>query len=94
MPLRQLIQIPLPEYLRNPVAFRNALYLKPKVAEKPDDEEVLAEEHERLAAEEDDRFGAETVSLKELQEAARERDIAGRSSMNKAELIEALNASD
>ncbi len=64
-----IIQIPLPEYLRNPIAFRNAIYVKapPKAEEKPDDD-MLADEHDRLAREEDDRFGAETVSLKELQE--------------------------
>lgn len=64
-----LIVIELPEYLRNPIAFRNALYVKP--VEKPDDEE-LDEESARMAKEqeEDDRFGTETVSLKELQEAS------------------------
>ncbi len=65
-----IIQIPLPEYLRNPVAFRNAIYVKAaKPEEKPDDD-AMADEHDRLAREEDDRFGAETVSLKDLQEMA------------------------
>jgi len=65
-----VIQIPLPEYLRNPVAFRNAIYLKPtaKEPEKPDDDVLEAAEHDRAAKEEDDRFGADTVSLKDLQE--------------------------
>ena len=64
-----IIQIPLPIYLRNPIAFRNAIYVKPKAKaeEKPDDD-AIAEEHDRLAREEDDRFGAETVSLKEIQD--------------------------
>ena len=69
-----VIEIPLPQYLRNPTEFRQALYLKPvKAQEKPDDEALL-EEDARLAQEreEDDRFGAETVSLKEAQEAAGE----------------------
>lgn len=72
-----IIQIPLPEYLRNPIAFRNAIYVKapPKAEEKPDDE--LADEHDRLAREEDDRFGADTVSLKELQEMS--SDLEGES---------------
>lgn len=64
-----LIVIELPEYLRNPIAFRNALYVKP--VEKPDDEE-LDEASTSVAKEEDDRFGTETVSLKELQEASLE----------------------
>lgn len=69
-----LIEITLPEYLRNPIAFRKSLYMKPAdKAEKPDDES-LAEEEDRLAREEDDRFGADTVSLKELQQIAEDAD--------------------
>ena len=67
-----VVVIILPRFLRNPFAFRKALYMKAaaaKAPEKPDDDE-LAEEHDRLAREEEDRFGAETVSLKELQEIA------------------------
>lgn len=73
-----VIQIPLPQYLRNPVAFRNALYLKAaaKAPEKPDDD-AMTEEHDRQAREEDDRFGTETVSLKEVQEIT--EDIDGES---------------
>ena len=73
-----IIQIPLPEYLRNPIAFRNAIYVKPaaKPEEKPEDD-ALAEEQDRLAREEDDRFGAETVSLKEIQ--AMKGDLEGES---------------
>lgn len=65
-----VIVIPLPEYLRNPIAFRNALYLKPvaKAPEKPDDDVMEGAEHDRAAKEEDDRFGA----FKELREATEE----------------------
>lgn len=69
-----LIVIELPEYLANPIAFRRSLYPKPaeKPEEKPDDE-TLVEEEARLAKEQaDDRFGADTVSLKELQEMTNE----------------------
>ena len=75
-----VIEIPLPEYLRNPTAFRQALYPKKaaKPAEKPDDE-ALVEEDARIAQErdDDDRFGAETGSLKELQEASGDFDGDG-----------------
>jgi hypothetical protein len=70
-----VIEIILPRFLRNPISFRNALSLQAphaKSPEKPDDDEMAAEEHYRLARENDDRFGAETVSLKELREAAEE----------------------
>lgn len=65
-----VIVIILPRFLRNPASFRNALYMKAAAAQAPEkpDDEVLADEHARLAKEEDDRFGADTVSLKELQE--------------------------
>ncbi|MGI9502729.1 MAG: PH domain-containing protein [Geminicoccaceae bacterium] len=71
-----VIQIPLPEYLRNPIAFRNAIYLKPvaKEPEKPDDDVLEAAEHDRVAAEKDDRFGTETVSLKDLRETVEDLD--------------------
>ena len=41
-----IIQIPLPEYLRNPIAFRNAIYVKPivKPEEKPDDDAMADEQ--------------------------------------------------
>ena len=71
-----VIEIILPRFLRNPITFRNALYMKAaeaKAPEKPDDEQ-LAEEHFRLAREDDDRFGTDTVSLKELREMAEELD--------------------
>ena len=72
-----VIQIPLPEYLRNPIAFRNALYIKPKEPEKPDDDVLEAAEHDRLAGEKDDRFGTETVSLKDLRETVEDLDEHG-----------------
>ncbi|MEZ5935080.1 MAG: PH domain-containing protein [Alphaproteobacteria bacterium] len=76
-----LIEIKLPEYLSNPIAFRNALSAAPaaaaKPAEKPDEEALAVAEEERLAKEQDDRFGAETVSLRELREA--EEDLEGDS---------------
>ena len=65
-----VVIIILPRFLRNPASFRNALYIKAAAAQEPEkpDDDVLADEHARLAKEEDDRFGADTVSLKELQE--------------------------
>jgi uncharacterized membrane protein YdbT with pleckstrin-like domain len=72
-----LIEIKLPEYLSNPIAFRNALSSAPvaaKPVEKPNEEALAAAEQERLAKEQDDRFGAETVSLKELREIQEELD--------------------
>lgn len=73
-----LIEIKLPEYLSNPVAFRNALSRAPvaaKPAEKQDEEALTAAaEQERLAKEQDDRFGAETVSLKEYKDVQEELD--------------------
>ena len=72
-----VVQIILPRFLSNPFAFRNALYMKAaaaKAPEKPDDD-VLADEHAQLAKD-DDRFGAETVSLKELQEITEDLDGA------------------
>ena len=68
-----LIEITLPEYLRNPIAFRKSLYGSTAEKEKPDDEELI-QEHERQTKEEDDRFGADTVSLKELQQMANDPD--------------------
>ena len=74
-----VIEIPLPEYLRNPVAFRTALYPKPVKAEEKPDDEALVQEEARMAQErdEDDRFGTETVSLKDAQSLA--EDVEGES---------------
>ena len=65
-----VVIIILPRFLRNPTSFRNALYIKAAAAKEPEkpDDDVLADEHARLGKEDDDRFGADTVSLKELQE--------------------------
>lgn len=69
-----IIEIPLPQYLRNPIAFRNAIYVKAAKAEEKPDDDAMADEHDRLAREEDDRFGAETVSLKELENMSQDLD--------------------
>lgn len=66
-----VVVIILPRFLRNPVAFRNALYMqKTPAVEKPDDD-VLMDEEARLAKEreeqeEDDAQDLETVSLSEV----------------------------
>jgi hypothetical protein len=51
-----LIEIQLPEYLSNPVAFRRALYGSVAVAAAgaPEDDDQAAIEHDRLAREQDD----------------------------------------
>lgn len=65
-----VVEIILPRFLRNPVAFRNALYMqKAPAVEKPDDD-VAMEEEARLAKEREEReeedAELETVSLSEV----------------------------
>lgn len=55
-----------------------------------DVEEVEAETEEETKSEEDQDF--EEMSVTELKDLASEHDIPGRSGMNKAELVEALEA--
>ncbi len=66
-----IVEIKLPRYLRNPVEFRNALYIKKAEAEKPDDDdEVLAEEAGRLNKERDeDKDEIETAPLSSIETA-------------------------
>lgn len=76
-----VVVIILPRFLRNPVAFRKALYMKAAAAqpEKPDDE-IMAEEEARAAKEreeqEEDLFGSDTVPLSEIEQAALEAEAA------------------
>jgi len=71
-----VVEIILPRFLRNPVSFRNALYIKQPTAEKPDDDDLAAEEDARLAREREEEEGdaLETVPLSEFEAAAIEAD--------------------
>ena len=64
-----LVEIILPRFLRNPIAFRNALYIKPDPAKEPADDEVATEEEARREREErDEKEALETVPLSAIEE--------------------------
>lgn len=69
-----VVEIILPRFLRNPLAFRNALYIKQPEKEKPDDDEMAAEEDARLAREREENEGddQETVPFSEYASVADE----------------------
>lgn len=73
-----VVEIILPRFLRNPLAFRNALYMQKPKEEKPDDDEMIAEEEARLARErerdEDEDADLETVPFSEYASTASETD--------------------
>ncbi len=46
-----VVEIILPRFLRNPLGFRNALYMQKPAEEKPDDDDAILEEDARLARE-------------------------------------------
>lgn len=66
-----VVEIILPRFLRNPVSFRNALYIKQPAKEKPDDDDLAAEEEDRLAREENEDE-LETVPFSEYATTASE----------------------
>lgn len=67
-----VVVIILPRFLRNPIDFRNALYIQATATpEKPDDDAVMEEEaraaREREEQEDEDSFAHETVPLSEYE---------------------------
>lgn len=64
-----VIEIILPRFLRNPVSFRNALYMQKPAEEKPDDDEMAAEEDARLAREREEEEDIETAPFSSIETA-------------------------
>ena len=70
-----VVEIILPRFLRNPISFRNALYMQQPKAEKEDDDEIIAEEEARLARErEEEEDALETVPFSQYETSAIEAD--------------------
>ncbi|MGI9433239.1 MAG: PH domain-containing protein [Geminicoccaceae bacterium] len=76
-----VVVIILPRFLRNPIGFRNALYIQATAApEKPDDDEAMMEEEARAAREREeleDQEGREleTVPLSEYEALTSDTDL-------------------
>ncbi len=71
-----VVEIILPRFLRNPISFRNALYIQQPAKEKPDDDDMAAEEDARLARErEEEKETIETAPLSELEAITAETEL-------------------
>ncbi len=72
-----VVEIILPRFLRNPLGFRNALYMQKPAEEKPDDDDAALEEEARLAREreEEEDEDVETAPFSSIEPTTTDTDM-------------------